>query len=210
MMRRALLAAVAAVLAGGFVAAAPASPRWRPMSVPGRLGLQWAAAIQRAVTEHLVARPDADASDLPGRRRHAALPVLRSSAMSDERRGGGGGLGAVRSRRAEWRGPREYAVVAAGSREQFPGESLDGRTLTDLAPLLRLGDGSHALFGIRRSLRMAGGVLRGFQRLALMLGGSGCRFPCSTRRANSQGRRDAGNNHPGQIYPISSVHKAAL
>jgi hypothetical protein len=92
-IKRSLAAAAAAVFAaGGIVTAAPA--RRRAVPVPRRLELHRTAAIQRALAEHLVVRIDADAADLPGRRRHAALPVLRPAAMSDERRGGGG-LGAA-------------------------------------------------------------------------------------------------------------------
>ena len=48
---------------------------------------------EAAVAEHLVARVDDDAADLPRRCQLAALPVLRPAAMSDEPRGGSGGFG---------------------------------------------------------------------------------------------------------------------
>ena len=80
-MKRTLLAAAAVALAlGGIVTAAPAVAE--PRRVPRRLGLLRPPAIQRAVAEHLGPRPDHDAADLPGRRQHAALPVLRPAAVS--------------------------------------------------------------------------------------------------------------------------------
>ncbi len=104
----------------------------------------------------------------------------------------------------------QVAVGVARYWVELPGVSFGLLGLRGFPAVLCFGDGSYALFGVRRSVRVARGGLRGFQRQALMLDGRGLRFPCSARRANSHDRRDAGNEHPGQADPICSVHKAAL
>jgi hypothetical protein len=86
MMKRTLFSASAAALALGFVGSAPAGPRRAEVPVPRRLGLLWAAAIQRAVAEHLgrawhLWRLDATAADVPPRRRLATVPGICAAAM---------------------------------------------------------------------------------------------------------------------------------